>query len=192
MSFSFPMLSIESSFGTVLFHVKRALFHMVFNNLPYPIYNLSCLEIIPQIVYVFRLRRFRFQNPFSWFNRVFVNPSFLMMLSVAFVCTILVSHETFYHKPSVTNVNRYRIVFILVYISAVVGQQYIFVVNCSVSRETSVVHIIFLCFHLFHSFRGLILSFVLFNRFFHTNRSVLIGSDLHSPYSRSLYLLPKW
>lgn len=65
LSFSFPMLSIESSFGTVLFHVKRALFHMVFNNLPYPIYNLSCLEIIPQIVYVFRLRRFRFQNPFS-------------------------------------------------------------------------------------------------------------------------------
>ena len=83
---------------------------MVFGNLPYPIYNLSCLEIIPQIEYVFRLRRFRFQNPFSWFNRVFVNPFFLIILSVAFVCIILVSHETFYHKPSVTDVNRYRIV----------------------------------------------------------------------------------
>ena len=46
-----------------------------------------------------------------------------MMLSVAFVCTILVSHETFYHEPSVIDVNRYRIVFILVYISTVVGQQ---------------------------------------------------------------------
>ena len=113
-----------------------------------------------------------------------------MMLSVAFVCTILVSHETFYHEASVTDVNRYRIVFILVYISAVVGQRYIFVVNCSVSRETSVVHIIFSLFHLFHSFRGLIQSFVLCLRFFYTYRAVLIGSDLHRSYSRSLYLLP--
>lgn len=30
-----------------LFHVKRAVFHMVFDNLPYPIYILSCLKIIP-------------------------------------------------------------------------------------------------------------------------------------------------
>ena len=111
-----------------------------------------------------------------------------MLLSVAFVCILLVSHETFYHEASDTDVNRYRIVFILVYISAVVEQQYIFVVNYSVSRETSVVHIVFLRFRLF---RGLILSFVLFNRLFHTLRSVLIGSDLHSTYCHSLYLLPK-
>lgn len=62
-----------------------------------------------------------------------------MMLSVAFVCILLVSHETFYHEASDTDVNRYWIVFILVYIFAVVGQQYIFVVNYSVSRETSFV-----------------------------------------------------
>lgn len=48
-----------------------------------------------------------------------------MMLSVAFVCIILVSHETFYHEPTVTDVNRNSMVIILVYISAVVGQQYI-------------------------------------------------------------------
>lgn len=82
-----------------------------------------------------------------------------MMLSVAFVCTILVSHETFYHEPSVADVNRYRIDFILVYISAVVGQQYIFVVNCSVSRETSVVHIAFLRFRLFRGLISFICSF---------------------------------
>ena len=167
---------------------------MVFGNLPYPIYNLSCLEIIPQIEYVFRLRRFRFQNPFSWFNRVFVNPFFLIILSVAFVCIILVSHETFYHEPTVTDVNRNSMVIILVYISAVVGQQYIFVVNCSVSRETSVVHIVFLRFRLFHSFRGLILSFVLCLRFFHT--STQFWSDLrYTAHIRVLYiyyLSDKW
>lgn len=75
-----------------------------------------------------------------------------MMLSVAFVCILLVSHETFYHEASDTDVNRYRIVFILVYIFAVVGQQYIFVVNYSVSRETSVVYIVFLCFTYFKAF----------------------------------------
>ena len=128
-------------------------------NLPYPIYNLSCLEIIPQIEYVFRLCRFLFQNPFSWFNRVFVNPTFLMLLSVAFVCILLVSHETFYHEASDTDVNRNRIVFILVYISAVVEQQYIFVVNSSVSRETSVVHIVFLRFRLFRGLISFICSF---------------------------------
>lgn len=109
-----------------------------------------------------------FRILFHYLTESFVNPSFLMLLSVAFVCILLVSHETFYHEASDTDVNRYRIVLILVYISAVVEQQYIFVVNYSVSRETSFVHIVFLCFHLFQSFRGLILSFVLFNRLFHT------------------------
>lgn len=128
---------------------------MVFGSPPYPIYNLSCLEIIPQIVYVFRLCRFRFQNPFSWFNRVFVNPSFLMMLSVAFVCTILVSHETFYHKPSVTDVNRYWIVFILVYISTVVGQQYI-------SLSTVLFHVKLAVFHIARCFSCIYFSVSLF------------------------------
>ena len=68
---------------------------------------------------------FPFSESFFIIQPVFVNPTFLMLLSVAFVCILLVSHETFYHEASVTDLNRNRIVFILVYISAVVGQQYI-------------------------------------------------------------------
>ena len=100
----------------------------------------------------FRIRRFIFQKSLSFFNRVFVNPSFLMMLSVAFVCIILVSHETFYHEPSVTDVNHNSMVIILVSFPLSSDNSNFFV-NSSVSRETSVVHIVFLCFHLF---RGLI------------------------------------
>ena len=109
-----------------LFHVKRrrlSTWYLTISHILYtffPVWKLS-----QQIVSAFRIRRFLFQKSLSFFYRVFVNPSFLMMLSVAFVCIILVSHETFYHEPTVTDVNRNSMVIILVYISAVVGQQYI-------------------------------------------------------------------
>lgn len=137
-----------------LFHVKRAVFHMVFGNLPYPIYNLSCLKIIPTYCVCFPDSSFHFSK---------VAFIFQPHLCQSILFNDVVGCFRLYHTCFTWNilswtirsdVNRYRIVFILVYISAVVEQQYIFVVNYSVSRETSFVHIVFLCFHLFQSFRG--------------------------------------